>query len=103
MKKYLQNLANTHAINKCKELNIDPSGTHIYKYPRKQTYSLVKDETGKAIITITFYTSHVPTYSINPNQYETHTNHRRRVRSSNTRHRTRKVGKKKKASTNLAF
>lgn len=49
------------AINYCKEQGMDCSGTHLVKYPRRFTYALVKDETGKAIITTTFYKSSVPT------------------------------------------
>lgn len=48
------------AITYCKENKIDCSGTHLYKYPRRYTYALLKDETGKTIITTTFYKSRVP-------------------------------------------
>ncbi len=56
------------SINFCKAHNIDCSGTHLYKYPRKFIYALVKDKTGKAILTTTFYKNAVPTHFINPNK-----------------------------------
>ena len=64
MEQILQNLAMINLINHCKEQKIDPSGTHIYKYPRRFTYALLKDETGEALATITFYKSSIPTYLI---------------------------------------
>lgn len=64
MKEILFNLALIDAISFCKEHNIDCSGTHLYKYPRKFTYALIKDETGQAILTTTFYKNKVPCHYI---------------------------------------
>lgn len=63
MKERLQNLAHVMLLKTCKELNIDPSGTHCIKYPRKFIYALVQDETGKAIINVTIHKNQVPTYA----------------------------------------
>ena len=60
MKEVLQNVALIDAISYCKEHKIDCSGTYLIKYPRRFTYALVKDETGRAIITTTFYKNRVP-------------------------------------------
>jgi hypothetical protein len=65
MKEILYNLALIDAITYCKENKIDCSGTHLIKYPRRFTYALVKDDTGRAILTTTFYKSQVPTRVIN--------------------------------------
>lgn len=62
MKEILANLALIDLINHCKDNGIDCSGTHLYKYPRRFTYALLKDETGKAIATLTFHKNQVPTY-----------------------------------------
>ena len=62
---YLQNLALIHLLDYCKKNKIDCSNTYIDKQPRKQVYSLIKNDTKKAILTITFYKNSVPTYSIN--------------------------------------
>ena len=67
MKQYLFNLALIDAIEFCKEHDIDPSGTHLYKYPRRQTYALVRDTDSRALITTTFHKSQVPTHTIHPN------------------------------------
>lgn len=67
MKDYLSNLALIDTINFCKAHGIDPSGTHLVKYPRKQVYALVKDPSGKAIVTTTFYKRSVPTHYIHSN------------------------------------
>ena len=64
MKEILHNLANILLIGFCKDEGIDCSGTHIYKYQRRYTYALVKTDTGKAIVTMTFYKNKVPNYSI---------------------------------------
>ena len=61
MKEILFNLALLDAINFCKAQGIDCSGTHLVKYPRRFTYALVKDKTGRAIVTTTFHKSQVPT------------------------------------------
>lgn len=65
MKEILQNLALIDMINFCKENKIDCSGTHLYKYPRQFRYALLKDETGKAVVTVTFHKNQVPTHFIN--------------------------------------
>ena len=64
MKEILSNLALIDAITYCKGNAIDCSGTHLVKYPRRFTYALVKDETGRAILTTTFHKSSVPTHYI---------------------------------------
>lgn len=64
MNDYLFNLALIDSINFCKANSIDCSGTHLYKYPRKQTYALVKDIDSRAIVTTTFHKSQVPTHTI---------------------------------------
>lgn len=64
MKEILFNLALIDAINFCKANKIDCSGTHLYKYPRRFTYALLKSETGRAILTTTFHKSSVPTHYI---------------------------------------
>lgn len=65
MEKILYNLALVDSINYCKENGIDCSGTHLFKYPRRFTYALVKDETGEAILTTTFHKNSIPTRSLN--------------------------------------
>lgn len=67
MKEILFNVALLESINFCKANNIDCSGTHLYKYPRRFTYALVKDDTGLAILTTTFHKNAVPTHSV-PNE-----------------------------------
>lgn len=64
MEKILFNLALIETTKKCKELKIDCSGSHLIKYHKRWTYALCNNETGKAIITITFYKNSVPTYFI---------------------------------------
>lgn len=64
MKEILFNLAMIDTNNFCKDNDIDCSGTHLVKYPRRFTYALVKNETGRVIVTTTFYKSSVPTHSI---------------------------------------
>lgn len=64
MKEILYNLALIDTLNFAKANNIDPSGTHLVKYPRRQTYALCKNETGRAIITVTFYKSSTPSHFI---------------------------------------
>lgn len=64
MKEILFNLAMIDAINFCKEHNIDCSGTHLYKYPRRFIYSLMKDDDSRAILTTTFYKNQIPTHFI---------------------------------------
>lgn len=75
MKEILFNLALIDTINFCKENGIDCSGSHLVKYPRKQTYALIKDVPGQkstgwkmanVIVTVTFHKSSVPTHTYNP-------------------------------------
>jgi hypothetical protein len=54
MKEILFNLALFDATLFCKDNNIDCSGSHLVKYPRKFIYALVKDSTGEAIVTTSF-------------------------------------------------
>jgi len=63
MKEILQNLALIDLINYCKTNNIDCSGTHLVKYPRRFTYAIVRDINGLSIATVTFYKSSVPTHT----------------------------------------
>jgi hypothetical protein len=63
MEKILFNLALIDTINFCKENKIDCSGSHLYKYPRKYTYALLSDKTGKALVTVTFYKNRTPSHS----------------------------------------
>lgn len=64
MKEILFNLALIDCVNFCKANNLDCSGSHLVKYPRRFTYALLKDDTGKAIITVTFYKNRVPSHFI---------------------------------------
>ena len=64
MKEILFNLALIHTLNFCKQNDIDPSGSHLFKYPRRFTYALVNDKTGQAIVTVSFYKNRVPEYSV---------------------------------------
>ena len=64
MQQILSNLALIDTITFCKQNNIDCSGSHLYKYPRKQTYALLRTETGKAIVTVTFSKNSTPTHFI---------------------------------------
>ena len=64
MKEILFNLALIDANKFCKDNGIDYSGTHLFKYPRRWTYALIKSETGKAILTTTFYPNQVPSHAI---------------------------------------
>jgi hypothetical protein len=65
MEKILFNMALLDAIDYCKAKGIDCSGSHLMKYPRKFTYALVKDDTGQAILTTTFYKNQTHTRIIN--------------------------------------
>lgn len=64
MKEILYNLALVDTLNYCKQNKIDCSGTHIYKYPRRFTYALLKNKTGRAIVTVTFYKNSIPSYFV---------------------------------------
>jgi len=65
MNKILENLALINLTNFGKENKIDISGTHIVKNGRGFKYSLCKDSTGLAILTITFHKTSVPSFFIN--------------------------------------
>ena len=67
MQKYLNNLALIHLNNYCKEKKVDYSGSHLYKYSRKQMFALIRTKTNKSIATVFFYTNQTPLYSIFPN------------------------------------
>ena len=62
MKEVLQNMALLDTNRYCHENNIDMSSTHIYKYPKHFTYALLKSETGRALVTITYYKNRTPSY-----------------------------------------
>ncbi len=64
MEKVLSNLALIDTINFCNVNKIDCSGTHLVKYPRKFTYALVRDKTGRALVTVNFYKSSIPTHTV---------------------------------------
>jgi len=64
MKKILENLAIIEMINFSKEQNIDVSGTYLVKNGRGFNYSLIKDETGEAIITVLFSKNSVPRFMV---------------------------------------
>jgi len=64
MKKILENLAIIKMINFSKEQNIDVSGTYLVKNGRGFNYSLIKDETGEAIITVLFSKNSVPRFIV---------------------------------------
>ena len=68
MKQVLYNLALIDSINFCKEHKIDCSGTHLYKYPRRFVYALLRDSDNRAIVTTTFYKMSVPTHFIHDNK-----------------------------------
>jgi hypothetical protein len=64
MKEILFNLALIDTINFCKTNNIDCSGTHLIKNGRGFKYSLVQDNTNRALVTVTFSKDSVPTHYI---------------------------------------
>lgn len=64
MKEILFNLALIENINFCKANNIDCSGTHGYKMPRKYHYYLVSDTSGKALAVTIFHKNAVPSHHI---------------------------------------
>ena len=64
MKQILANLALFDLTQYCKAHDIDCSGTHVYKYPRKYIYALVQDESGKALVTVSFTKNQAPVHSI---------------------------------------
>ena len=64
MKEILSNLAMLDLLQFCEQNAIDPSGTHVYKYPRAQRYALVRDVDGRALVTVSFYKNQVPHHSL---------------------------------------
>lgn len=64
MKKIIENLAHISLIDYAKKNKIDISGTHLVKNGRGYNYSLVSDDTGRAIITICLHKSSVPSFII---------------------------------------
>lgn len=65
MKEILQNLALIH-LNKYGMANgIDISGTHVAKNGRGFSWSLVKNDTGRTLVTVFFHKASIPTYTIN--------------------------------------
>ena len=64
MKEILENLALIDLNKFCKEHWFDYSGTHLVKNGRGFCYSLVKENTGRAIVSVTFHKSSVPTYYV---------------------------------------
>lgn len=66
MKEILNNLALLDLINYCNKNNIDCSGTRLYKYPRRFMYSLLKEKTGRTLVTVTFYKNQIPTHFVTP-------------------------------------
>ena len=64
MKNILFNLVLVQSMEYCKAHNIDCSGSHLMKYPRQWIYALIKDETGKAIITTSLYKSRTPCITV---------------------------------------
>lgn len=63
MKEILQNLALISLNNKCREMNVNCSGSHVV-YKGRFKYSLISDTTNKEIIEVTFYKNSAPTYII---------------------------------------
>ena len=63
IKDILYNLALIDAIKFCKENNIDCSGTHLVKEPKKYTYSLNK-ENGHQLVSVTFHKNSIPSHNI---------------------------------------
>jgi len=64
MRKILENLALIHLIEYGKRNLINMSGTHLVKNGRGFNWSLVKDETRRAMITIQFNKTSVPTFTL---------------------------------------
>ena len=67
MKEILQNLALINLCEFATKHKIDISGSHVVKNGRGYNYSLVKDETGRAILSVCFHKSSTPTYIIHDN------------------------------------
>lgn len=59
----LFNLALLDTINFCKAKEIDCSGSHLVKDGRGYKYNLVKSDTKKILVTVTFVKYGVPVHS----------------------------------------
>lgn len=61
----LKNLANWMMLEKCKEVEIDPSGSHV-EHPRgrngERTYTLVKTDSDRPFMQVTFTKSNAPRF-----------------------------------------
>ncbi len=64
MEKILFNLAMLDLLGFCKENEINCSGTHTIKYPRRFVYALISDKTKKPIVEVQFNKYAVPTHLI---------------------------------------
>lgn len=64
MQDVLLNLANIHLLEYCTQHGIDPSGSHIKKVGPGYYYSLLSDETDDELVSVTFFKSAVPRYSL---------------------------------------
>jgi hypothetical protein len=58
----LSNLALIDLNNFCMTNKIDCSGTRLYKYPKKYTYALVKEDSGRTVATVSFSKNSVPSH-----------------------------------------
>lgn len=71
MHQILSNIAMLDTINYCKANNIPANGyngqgSRLVKYPRRWTYALVESDTGRAIVTVSYYKNRVPSYFVTP-------------------------------------
>lgn len=64
MKQIIENLALINLTEFAKRNQIDISGSYVVKNGRGYNYSLINEKTGRAIITVTFHKSSVPTFII---------------------------------------
>jgi hypothetical protein len=67
MKEILFNLALIDLIKFCKDNGLDCSGSHAVKSRRCWTYTLINDQSGRAIVTVTFSKNATPTHTITNN------------------------------------
>jgi hypothetical protein len=66
MKTILENLALIDLNKFCRENGIDYEGTHLIKNGRGYKYSLVKNDTGKEIVSVIFKKHSVPEHYFYP-------------------------------------
>lgn len=64
MEKILYNLALIDTTKFCIENNIDCSGTHLTKTARKFQYNLIKADTKKPVVSVTFHKAQTPTHIV---------------------------------------